>query len=602
VRLIRSQSLLPGKKDSDVITRNLIHFYDSPFKAIDRLNDKLKNFLEKHDASHDEMKNTIAFLSQLQMVLDEASIVSKSDLKGNILYINDTFCSVTGFSRDELIGSHESLLHHPQTPQDVFRDIRYTIQSGQVWKGKVKNLKKSGESFYVDLTIVPIRDESGRIIEYVSMRNDITEIVKSKEELSIMNYVDKLTGYFSRSRLLKDLKRCKKPALAIFNIDNFSELNGFFGNQNGDMVIIALGHALEINFMHYKYEIYRLNGDEYCILDCNNEDSDIFIENMEKAMNLIHFEQITIDYIKLPVRLTVGISFSRENILESANMAVKNARQNTKSLAVYSDEMNMSEKYSQNLTWTHRLKQSIDEERIIPFFQPIVNNKNGKIEKYECLARMIGNEGEIISPVYFLDVAKKAKLYKGLTRSIISRSVSAFKDFDAGFTINLTIEDISDSVSQAHIYSILEENRDAAPRMIFEIVESEGIENFSEIIEFVKNIREMGSKIAIDDFGSGYSNFEYLVRIRPDFIKLDGSLIKNIHTDRNSLCVVESILHFAKRMDIQTVAEYVHSKEVFDIVRKLDIDYSQGFYLGEPLKEIQKSDLAAVFNHNLMGV
>jgi c-di-GMP phosphodiesterase len=129
-------------------------------------------------------------------------------------------------------------------------------------------------------------------------------------------------------------------------------------------------------------------------------------------------------------------------------------------------------------------------------------------------------------------------------------------------------------------------NKSISSRVIFEIVESEGIDNFEEVSLFINEMKSFGCKIAIDDFGTGYSNFEYLMKLNVDYIKIDGSFIKNIDTCKQSLIITELILTFAKKQNIKTIAEFVHSKNVLDKISQLGIDYSQGYYLGEP-KEIK---------------
>ena len=164
---------------------------------------------------------------------------------------------------------------------------------------------------------------------------------------------------------------------------------------------------------------------------------------------------------------------------------------------------------------------------------------------------------------------------------MIEKSFEYFKDSKAEFSINLTLDDILNKETIVFINKKLE-NRDIAKRVIFEIVESEGIDNFEEVSLFIKEMQAVGCRIAIDDFGTGYSNFEYLMKLNVDFIKIDGSFIKNIDTCEQSLLITELIITFAKKQNIETVAEFVHSKSVLEKVKKLGITYSQGYYLGEP--------------------
>jgi EAL domain-containing protein (putative c-di-GMP-specific phosphodiesterase class I) len=198
--------------------------------------------------------------------------------------------------------------------------------------------------------------------------------------------------------------------------------------------------------------------------------------------------------------------------------------------------------------------------------------------------RLIDEEGAIISPYSFLDISKKSKLYINLTQSIIRKSFAYFSDKNFEFSINLTVEDIMDSNLRIFLDNELE-RFGSYSKVIFELVESEGIECLEEVSTFIRSMKSKGCRIAIDDFGTGYSNFDYLIKLQADFIKIDGSLIKQIAHDSNSYNVVETIVQFAKKQNIKTIAEFVSDELIAQKVIELDIDYSQGYYYGAPKSE-----------------
>jgi len=197
---------------------------------------------------------------------------------------------------------------------------------------------------------------------------------------------------------------------------------------------------------------------------------------------------------------------------------------------------------------------------------------------------MLDDDGKIISPMAFLTIAKKSNLYLEITRTVITKAFEYFSTKDDDFSINLTIEDILSPEINNLIYQKIQEFPQTANRVIFEIVEDEGIENYDEVSPFIEKMKSYGCKIAIDDFGTGYSNFDYLMKLNVDFIKIDGSMIRYLDYDENAKLVTQLIVDFAKKLKIKTIAEFVHSSEIHDIVKEMDIDYSQGFYLGEPTK------------------
>ena len=190
----------------------------------------------------------------------------------------------------------------------------------------------------------------------------------------------------------------------------------------------------------------------------------------------------------------------------------------------------------------------------------------------------------IYSPYIFLDIAKKVKFYHQLEKIMIEKAFKIAYEHNKHININLSIEDVTNKEFVKYIEEELI-NKKIANLITFELLESESITDYKSVLFFIDIVKKLGSKIAIDDFGSGYSNFAYLVKLKPDYIKIDGSLVKNIHKDNNSLLITKSINQFAHSLNIKTVAEYVHCKEVLDILQELGIDEYQGFYFSEP-KEI----------------
>ncbi|HIP55850.1 MAG TPA: EAL domain-containing protein, partial [Arcobacter sp.] len=214
--------------------------------------------------------------------------------------------------------------------------------------------------------------------------------------------------------------------------------------------------------------------------------------------------------------------------------------------------------------------------------QPIVNTVTGEIEKYESLVRLEKDDGKILSPFFFLDISKNGKYYHQITEVVINNSFDMLRQTNKEISINLSTLDIEDAELRNKLISLVTTNMDIAPKIVFELLEDEEVTDFDIIKDFISLVKMFGVQIAIDDFGAGHSNFERLLSFQPDILKLDGSLIKDIHTNKYSRNVVETIKLFADKENIKTVAEFVHCKEVHDVVKEIGIDFMQGFYLGEP--------------------
>ncbi len=228
------------------------------------------------------------------------------------------------------------------------------------------------------------------------------------------------------------------------------------------------------------------------------------------------------------------------------------------------------------------LRKCIEEKNIEPYFQPMYCVKNPTYIKYEALMRLIDIDNEKVFSVFpYLSIAKKIKLYKQMTRIMVEKVFAKFQNHDIEFSVNLCYEDIEDIRFTDYMIQKVK-NFPYPKNIIFEIVETDFVKDFSIVESFTSSVRQLGCKIAIDDFGSGFSSMENILKLKPDFIKIDGSLIKNLDTSNKSKIIVKSIVNMARDLGVETVAEYVHSKEIKDIVIDLGVDYLQGFYLGEP--------------------
>jgi PAS domain S-box-containing protein/diguanylate cyclase (GGDEF)-like protein len=529
-----------------------------------------------------ELKKENHILKQYKEAVEESNIVSKADLKGNITYVNDKFCEVTLYEREEIINKPHSLLKG-ENSKETFKELWQTISNKKTWHGVLKNRRKDGEFYYVNITIKPILDEDNEIIEYVAIRHEITDLIHKSVELEKSLREDFLTKEGNRFKLLEDIKKSKKPSLALLDVNRFGEINDFYGYEIGDEVLRIISKEFR-KFMGNKYSLYRIYSDEFAIL-ADNEDREHFIRFVKLITDWISSTPLLIKGKEIYIQMSFSLSFEEKNNLKKTANIIKRYAKVNKDIHVYDKKLEIEKVYEKNIMWTKKLKKAFESDSIVPYYQAIYNLKTDKIEKYEALVRLIDEDGIAISPYYFLDIAKKSKQYLKLTKQVVKKSFEYFKDKDYEFSINLTFEDIkSKNISSFVIEMIKEYN--IASRVVFEIVESEGIEDFTQVNNFIDTVRTLGCKIAIDDFGSGYSNFEYLIKLNADYIKIDGSLIKDILINKSNEEIVVTIIDFAKRQGFKTIAEFVSNKEIFNKVRELGIDYVQGYYISEPKPEI----------------
>jgi len=438
-----------------------------------------------------------------------------------------------------------------------------------------------------------------KIINGISKSNDITkriDNIDNVEEISSMQEVfnkmldsiefqffnDHLTQLPNRRRLIEILEKRDNKVLMIINIDKFQELNDLYGHHEGDHILKEFAEFLKTQLLDDAI-LFRLHSDEYGLLFSNEDNIEYFEKYITQLITSISKEKFHVDNGKSDIFLncTAGIAHGNTLLLANSDIALKQAKKRKVNYLVYNQSMHVEHQYEQNMQWTKKIKDAMKEDRIVSLFQPIVECKTQKIVKYESLIRMVDENGEYISPMYFLDLAKKNKLYHELTKIVINKTFDAFADSKYKVSLNLSVDDILNP----EIVDLLKDKltkTGIGSRIVFEIIESEGIENFEKVMEFIIDIKQFGCQISIDDFGTGYSNFEYLMKLKVDYIKIDASMIKNIDTNNESEMITETIVDFAKKFGIKTIAEFVYSKSVFDKVNQLGVDYSQGYYFGKP--------------------
>jgi c-di-GMP phosphodiesterase len=445
---------------------------------------------------------------------------------------------------------------------------------------------------YLNLIRYPIKTTSFidvfSLYVFIALATFYYEYINSENEKHILSqlYTDSLTKTPNRTSLVLDIKNNIGNKIILINVDNFKHVNDLYGNTIGDKVLVEICKRLEMfRYNKFVHNIYKLHADEFALLfyeKINRSELSDFVNDLEKSLN----QEYYIDNIEILLSITMGISDTTSKILEEADMALKLAKENQVRSLFFEESMKIKEKYENNITWVKNIKKAIAGDNIVPVFQPIYNNGTGEVNKFECLIRMI-IDNELISPVFFIDIAKKSRFYTHLTKIMLLKSAEYFADKDFNFSINISLYDIYSKESTIFFTSVIDDYK-IGEKIIFELTETEQIENNNQVIFFIDKVKERGCKIAIDDFGTGYSNFDYLLKMNVDILKLDGSLIKNLPDNKQSEIVTDTIVNFAKKLNIKTVAEYVYSKEVFDIVKKLGIDYSQGYYVGKPEPDISK--------------
>ncbi|MBU0719739.1 bifunctional diguanylate cyclase/phosphodiesterase [bacterium] len=430
------------------------------------------------------------------------------------------------------------------------------------------------------------------LLKYFKENKKLTETTKSLE-YSISH--DHLTDLSNRKAFVDDIKMLQNPHLLIINIDGFKNINDIYGNSIGNSLLRALAEFLKAKMLHItKSKVYRIGGDEFGILfDTIDEEKALEIARKLEKEIALH------DFIIQNLEIHIIVSISSNNIapiLENADLALKLIKKDlTNRVIQYKDELNLKKSVKQNLKTIQIVKNALNEDRVVPYFQPIVNLQTLKIEKYEALVRIKLPGGTVLSPYLFLDTSKQTSYYYDLTKIMIEKTIQTAKKFpNYRFSINISMIDILNQEITQALFEQFNKNFSIASRIDIEILESEHIKEISEVQEFIKKLHSYGSKVLIDDFGSGYSNFSYFADLDIDIIKIDGSIIQEITTNERKHHMLKSIYKFSKGMGLLNIAEFVETREMAILLKEIGVEYAQGYYFGHPQEEPLKDDTVSL--------
>lgn len=519
----------------------------------------------------EQLENQRILSQQYQDAIDSTTIVSKTNPLGIITYVNENFCNISQYKQEELIGFNHNIVRHPDTKKETFEEMWKTIaQKKQEWMGIIKNKKKDGEAYYVNTTIKPILDKDENIIEFLSLRHDISSVMSDKK-----HFLDRI-------------RQNSLSILILIQIDEYEMLEKFYNPSLIDKLEKIFSYKI-LSYLpdSYKFQsVYNLDNGRYALISefYNFSQRNIIIEDyLNDFVKNIKDSIIEVDSIEYDLNITLSYTMGKHMLYEDAKAGLEEAINKNIPLQKSNDiSILYQNEAKKNLNTIKMLKIALDNHNVVSYFQPIINNKTKEIEKYESLVRIIDENGKILTPYHFLSVSKKGAYYNKITLRVLENSFKILSKVKSSLSINLSTLDIEKIETREKIFKLLDEYKQDRHRLVFELLEDEDSKDFMVIKNFIKEVKSLGVSIAIDDFGAGYSNFERLLEFNPDILKIDGSLIKDIEDNPFSLSVVKTIVAFAKEQKIKTIAEFVENERIFNILKDLDVDYSQGYYFGKP--------------------
>lgn len=404
-------------------------------------------------------------------------------------------------------------------------------------------------------------------------------------------YIDQLTNVYNRNYLQEseDFINLNDYILATLDIDHFKAINDTYGHDVGDKILKQVANTILLTIRTNEDIVVRYGGEEFLILAKVKRDDNVSALNVvERVFKDIQDNRFYInkkEYVNVTVSIGVNLVPHKSRTFSEAfkltDIALYNAKNKGRNNIEIYDEIHNNHNSNSHLS-INSIKAAIEENRVVCYYQKIVDTQTQEGSHYEALLRIIDKEGNIITPDKILPIIKGTFILRNITKCVLNICYEKLIKYpDVSINVNLNPKDIIDDT----ILGILQQyalQENIAPRLGIEIVESEDLIKCKDAKENLLMLKNLGYKIFIDDFGSGFSNFIYLTQIQTDFIKIDGAIIKNILDDKISFLLVKSIVKFAKEANIKVIAEYVSNKEIYEKVKSLEIEYSQGFYFSHP--------------------
>lgn len=510
------------------------------------------------------------YLEQYSLISDLNLAITKIDLDGTIKFVNDGFCKLTKYCKEELVGKKFEFLIDKDNclnyDEKIWKNLKMKKETTEY---TFKKLTKTKENYYSKTTINPIFNKKGEVSEFLCLSDNITNLINPKRQLN--DFSEMMNEFI----------------YVLMKIEDYEILTTIWGenivNKLQQKIYKIINKKLKEK--DNSFRLFFLENGEYgliknnCTLDENILELIIYLKTLQ---NEINSKIVSIEEQEFPISMLMSLA-TEKSAIKDAPLGLAKLKEDKMNFIV-ANNLSLEEKIKakKDLKVLEMTRLAIEEKKIISYFQPIVDNVTQKILKYESLVRLVDNENNVLSPIYFLDIAKKSKYYSQITLLVLKNSFEALSLTDSNISVNISMQDIENEETCDAIINLLKKNKSKSSRITFELLENDNIRDFSRIISFIKTIKYLGVKVAIDDFGVGYSNFERITQYQPDLIKIDGSLIRNITKDKFSYDLVETIATFAKKQNIKTVAEYVENEKIYKLLLSLGIDYSQGYFFGKP--------------------
>ncbi|MFP4062934.1 MAG: PAS domain S-box protein [Halochromatium sp.] len=538
----------------------------------------------------------------------EAILVT--DAEQRILAVNRAFTEITGYAEAEILDQTPNRLGFGHHQDAFFERIWQEIETTGAWRGELWNRRKNGETYPVRLSITSVRDDDGRLINYIGMFSDISESKRSEEELYRLAHNDALTGLpnrtLLRARMEQSLQRAKRDnrmlALLFIDLDLFKNVNDSLGHSVGDELLKDVARAIEQE-VRKADTVARIGGDEFIILMDGIDDPSTAAHLAERLCQLVS-QPFQVADRELRLTASIGVSLfptdgkSMDSLLSNADLAMYRAKDQGRNTYRFF-EAEMTARAMQRLHLETALRGALARNELELLYQPQFELKSRRIEGAEALLRWTHPELGKVSPAAFIPIAEEIGLISEIGAWVLEQACLQLHAWETqGFwvkrmAVNVSVQQVERLDLIEEIQAILERTGVAPERLEFEVTESLLMRNVERVVANLNALRELGATLAIDDFGSGFSSLGYLKTLPISRLKIDKTFIDGVTVDDNDDAIARAIIALARALGLDVIAEGVETRAQAEFLEREGCDEVQGYLFGRPMSADALRKLAA---------
>ncbi|MFC4600933.1 EAL domain-containing protein [Cohnella hongkongensis] len=522
-----------------------------------------------------------------------------TDQQLNILSVNQAFTAVTGYTEEEAVGQTPRLLHSGVQPPSFYVRMWERIHSAGHWQGEIWNRRKNGEVYPEWLSITTLKDENGLITNYIGMFTDITERKQSEEHLKYLAHFDKLTGLPNRTLLYELVREAtgepqtaeRKLAVFFIDLDRFKTVNDSLGHTIGDKLLRQVAERLGSAAADQDI-VSRLGGDEFILVrrDARSpEDALGYAERLLAALK----RPFLVDDNELYVSASIGICLSPEHgddfetLVKHADLAMYEAK--IRKIGYQLFNSGIRDIFQRKLTLENELRRAIDSNQLLVHYQPQVHAVTGRIEGIEALLRWNHPTLGQVPPGEFIPIAEETGSIMEIGRWVFAEVCKQLLSWSAQgravppVAVNLSARQFRAADLVSSFRNIVTRTPCDPQQIVIEITESSSMSDIESVLPVLRAFKSLGFRIAIDDFGKGYSALGYMKQFPIDILKIDKSFVRELTCDRKSAVIAKAVIEMARGMDLRVVAEGVETAEQLEKLRSMNCDIVQGFFIDPPM-------------------